>query len=406
MMLYISDMSTIVQASDDSIIQLHRQLEYIREISQPVFCSQQTVSREQLSIMIDTAFWASLRFNEGRTTRVCILVAAPGSLSTAAAFRTPVPYDESQIVKLAPAVKTGGCLLISAPIDGSLCIWGLWNSRNGPWEDSVLLELSEPGTVRVGLGVFKTFAVFHGRSIFMVEGSGLDLSIYLGQVLRRTFPADDFFEAQAVAREYSALVKLTEAIVEEGHGGTVLVVPRIGGEWQMSVAFAYQFDTPNTIVRDLIRSELDSQKRLGEVFQRLSASDLPPDLKALISNEIRQDKSDIRGAALYVASLAGVDGAIITTPDMSIVGFGAKITIAATSIPRVCMLRPEPGTQNLVLSPLEDIGGTRHQSAVRFVDANRDTVALVISQDRHLSVVSWDKASDSVAVVRNAEWWI
>jgi hypothetical protein len=399
-------MSAIVQADDDSIIQIHRQLEYSREISLPVFCSQQTVSAEQLSLLIDTAFWASLRFNEGRTTRVFILVAAPGSLSTAAAFTTPVPYDESQIVKLAPAVKTGGCLLVSALGDGSLCIWGLWNSRNGPWQDSVLLEVSEPGIVRIGLGVFKTFAVFHGRSISMVGGTGLDLSIYLGQVLQRTFPADDFFEAQAVARECSALVKLTEAIVEEGHGGTLLIVPRVGGEWLGSVVFAYKFDTPNTIVRDLIRSEIDSQKRQGEVFQRLSTAEIPPDLKALIGSEIRQDKSDIRGAAQYVASLAGVDGAIITTPDLAIVGFGAKITIAANSTPRACMLRPEPGTQNLVLSPLEDIGGTRHQSAVRFVDVNRDTAALVISQDRHLSVVSWDNAIDSVAVVRNAEWWI
>jgi hypothetical protein len=58
------------------------------------------------------------------------------------------------------------------------------------------------------------------------------------------------------------------------------------------------------------------------------------------------------------------------------------------------------------LSPLEDVGGTRHQSAARFTAANRDAVALVISQDRHLSVLSWDKALDAVAVVRNAEWWV
>ena len=101
-----------------------------------------------------------------------------------------------------------------------------------------------------------------------------------------------------------------------------------------------------------------------------------------------------------IASMAGVDGAIVVTSDLQLLGFGAKIAIESTAVPRVCMFQPQPGSQEVVPAPLEDLGGTRHQSAARFADANRDAVSLVISQDRHLSVI------ESVAVLRNAEWWL
>jgi hypothetical protein len=40
------------------------------------------------------------------------------------------------------------------------------------------------------------------------------------------------------------------------------------------------------------------------------------------------------------------------------------------------------------------------------VGANRDAVAVVISQDRHLSVFSWDDAMNAVVMLRRAEWWV
>ena len=42
-------------------------------------------------------------------------------------------------------------------------------------------------------------------------------------------------------------------------------------------------------------------------------------------------------------------------------------------------------SEEVVVSPLEALGGTRHQSAARFVATNHDAVALVISQDGHPS---------------------
>jgi hypothetical protein len=96
----------------------------------------------------------------------------------------------------------------------------------------------------------------------------------------------------------------------------------------------------------------------------------------------------------------------VVTRDLQVLGFGAKIVVRSDAAPQVCIFHQEPSKQERVLSPLEDLGGTRHQSAARFTAANKEAVALVISQDRHMSVMHWYEPIGSVAVVRNAEWWV
>jgi DNA integrity scanning protein DisA with diadenylate cyclase activity len=133
---------------------------------------------------------------------------------------------------------------------------------------------------------------------------------------------------------------------------------------------------------------------------------LSDQIKNAIIGSIGLRSGDIGRDVRATASLAKVDGAIVITRDLQLLGFGAKIVVAGNATPRVCVFRPEPGSQDVIPAALEDLGGTRHQSAARFVDANKEAVALVISQDRHMSAMQWDESIHSVAVLRNAEWWI
>jgi hypothetical protein len=96
--------------------------------------------------------------------------------------------------------------------------------------------------------------------------------------------------------------------------------------------------------------------------------------------------------------------AVIKREDLHIVegflGFGAKIT-AGCEPPKVYeawLL----GGQKIEPTELKNLSGTRHQSAARFAYAQEDAVALVISQDRRLSVVH-RCAPDSVLAVRDVE---
>jgi hypothetical protein len=400
-------MNRLFSPDDDSVGRIHDQLKHLANIGIPeVFRSGQLLTREQISLLLESVFWASLRADEGRTTRACVTVASHANFHDVLAFATPVVYEESQIAKLAPAVPRSGCLVVSVSTDG-LHIWGFGRSRPGSSLDTVTIEVSEPGIVRVDVGPFHPFAVLNGRSNPIIAGTRTNLAHYLQRVLQKAFPMNDFVESQAVWRECLVLAILAKMIVDYGHGGMLLIVHAETGSWMESLSpFAYKFVAPDTTIRDGIRRELSDMTAQGEMLQRLWQADMPADLKNQVTGAVAQrlwyNERDVQA----IASLAGVDGAIVMTRDLSVLGFGATIAVGGDTAPRVCMFRPEPGRQDVVLSPLEKLGGTRHQAAARFVGPHRDSVALVLSQDRHMSVVHWDETIDAVAVVRNTEWWI
>jgi hypothetical protein len=187
----------------------------------------------------------------------------------------------------------------------------------------------------------------------------------------------------------------------------ILIVPAESGAWTESLnPFAFRFAAPDTTLPDGIRRELNDAHAQGEMLQRLWQTDVPDALKNSVTGAIAQRPWYDERNARAVATLAGVDGAVVLTRGLYILGFGAKIAVGNEGAPRVSLFRPEPGSQEVVLEPLEKVGGTRHQSAVRFTATNKDAVAIVVSQDGHVSVVHWDDQIDAVAVVRNAEWWL
>jgi hypothetical protein len=359
-----------------------------------------------LAELVEAAFWAGLRFNEGRTTRVRIAVATPEkSYGAVVKLKAPVPYAESQIAALAPAVPASGGLVVSASSAG-LTIWGF--SRNWPVSpvDGITVELSEPGTVRIGVGPFRAFAVLNGRSDLVITAStSTHLAWYLQRILRKSFEAEDILEQQAVWRECLALVDLARVISADGHGGAVLIVPDETGTWEGTLdPFPYRFAPPDTTIRDVIRQELKDASAQGEAYQRLSDAAFPEELKSLaMSLPLAPTWGGMAAGIRAAASLAGVDGATVVTRDLRVLGFGAKIAVKDQVAPAIRKFQAPPGSGGMVV-PLEDLGGTRHQSAARFAAANPDAAVVVISQDRHISVMNWDVSISSVAVLRNAEW--
>jgi len=138
---------------------------------------------------------------------------------------------------------------------------------------------------------------------------------------------------------------------------------------------------------------------------RIWQPDVPEELRDLAAKvQPPHHTGDIKSAVGPIARFADVDGAIVVTKDLRVLGFGAKIAVDGAQ-PHVCMFKPEPGEQEIVPTPSEALGGTRHQSAAKFVERNKDSLALVISQDRRLSVAHWNQEIGMVAVVRDAQFW-
>jgi len=394
-----------LNASDDVLRRIYAQLEYLVTIGSRTPATGWTPRFEDLRSLIEVAFWASLRSNEERPTRVRIALTRRDLVPSAFALATAVDYDEAQVAKLAHVVSSHGSLLVSPETDG-LRIWGLTQTAPGSGIDDVTAEILAPGVVRINIRMFKPFAVFMGRSAFIVEGGPVHLPDYLGKALRKTLPADDIIALHQGWYECFALGTLAKLIVDQGHGGTILVVPDAAGDWLASIdPFAFKFSAPDNTAQEWIRQYLKENQSQGETVLRVSSSNLSDEDKMIVFLALSSRPWVPREAVQHVAPLANCDGAIVITADLRVLGFGAKITAREHAAATLCRLDPAPGPQELKPCPLEDFGGTRHQSAARFVSVHKDAVAIVVSQDRYMSVVHWSEQHNCVVAVQHAEWW-
>jgi hypothetical protein len=96
---------TLFSDSDENVLTILAQLDHLRKIQHPAFLVNSPVlSAQQIATFVETAYWSSLVANEGRTTSVRMAAVMRRSFAGLPQFSAPVPFDEGNIAKLAPAV--------------------------------------------------------------------------------------------------------------------------------------------------------------------------------------------------------------------------------------------------------------------------------------------------------------
>jgi hypothetical protein len=95
--------------------------------------------------------------------------------------------------------------------------------------------------------------------------------------------------------------------------------------------------------------------------------------------------------AHLVADLTRVDGAVLLTDSLEVLGFGAEIAGELPEVSRVARAHDlDAAVRTWVRT---DRVGTRHRSAYRLCQAVRDALALVVSQDGGLRFIRWHDQS-------------
>ncbi len=347
----------------------------------------QELSPEQASRALDVAFWASLGTNEGRPTRTRVLFAEPPLFPTPLCFADPVPYEPARVTRLAPAVPEGGCIGVSP---STMSIWGVNAVDPGSSLNALGIVIPMPGVLHVRIGPLRPFAVVSNGIAAVLADAALMLPERLRELLGKSLVGADIRKTQRAWRECLMLAALARRVLHRGSGGTLLVVPAGEGAWRRTIEIAHRFATPDASLHEAVAREL------GGEDARSFAPDMPEALKWQVVGSIPGHLSAEAAALRRVAPYANVDGAVIITRDLEVVGFGAKIV--STN-----------GTSHVIVdadeTSIEDIGGTRHQSAARFVGANRDCFAIVVSHDGHISLLHYDEPARAVRMVRNVEWW-
>jgi len=323
-------------------------------------------SLKVIEAAIDVAFWASLRREEGRSPKISLAYLPPILAGQPLVFEEQILLTPYVLTKLAPAVERSGIHLGIWDEDGELYVWG--TTRAIP-DCCFVLEVIEPGLLVVkhrrinGFGKFINVAVLKGDEIKIIDEQSKslpDCPAMLTSLL-------DFNSPAGWNDSVNVLVQLAASMRAHGHGGSLLVVPSGSEAWRDSIIHPITY--PVTPAFD--------------------------ELKLLMEQEVNERsvslwQEDVNRTVEGIAGLTAVDGATIINDRFELMAFGAKIGLSSNGFPVEEMMVTEPviGNNAIIIPPSQN-GGTRHLSAAQFVYDQRDSIALVSSQDGRFTIFAW-----------------
>jgi DNA integrity scanning protein DisA with diadenylate cyclase activity len=227
----------------------------------------------------------------------------------------------------------------------------------------------EPGLLVVkhkrfhGFGKFVNVAILKGDEIKVIDeqtGAMPDCPKLLSTLVGLN--SDEAWNSSV-----NVLIQLATSMRAHNRGGTLLVVPSGKDQWRNSITYPVSYPV------------IPTQSKLSELIRK----------DDMIKTQIAW-QAELAREVDGVAGLTAIDGATIINDEYELIAFGAKIRRAdnSSTIEEMIITEPIIGGKALVIHPTQ-IGGTRHLSAAQFVFDQRDTIALVASQDGRFTIFGW-----------------
>ncbi len=314
--------------------------------------------------MITSAFWASLRREEGHVPKISIAWLPPEGSIRPLQFNPRVRLEADLLARIAPAVESHGIHLGVWSYDNELYVWGV--TLTVPmW--CFVLEVVGPGLLVVKYRrdepsiKFANIAVLEGADVkFITPQSSMmsEAPPALGSLLA-------FYSSAGRNDSDSILVRIAIAMRAHGRGGSLLVVPGNTNEW------------------------------LSSIIQPMKYPVIPPhpDIATFLQQSEGSPEAShitLQSAVEAIAGLTAVDGATVISDHFEPLAFGAKIMTrdSGQRVDRVLLTEPIEGVRDVLVDPAV-LGGTRHLSAAQFAHDQRNAIALVASQDGRFTVFAW-----------------
>lgn len=330
-----------------------------------------------IEAIIDAAFWASIRKEEGHSPKISLAFLPPLQAGNPLLFKQRMPLNPATVVKIAPGIERAGIHLGIWMDDEGLYIWGTTTSIPN---FCFVLDVSEPALLVIkhrriyGFGKFTNIAVLKGDQIKIVDVDTArlpDCPPMLLSLLDLTAPS---YWNDTV----NVLIQLAVSMRAHQRGGTLLVVPNGKSSWLQSIIKPIQYAIQPAFggLSNLLRQD---RKEASQIFWQTA----------------------LRREVEHLAGLTAVDGATIISADYELLAFGAKIGRAKGKdlVEELSFVEPIAGGGAVLLHPAK-VGGTRHLSAAQFIHDQNDAIALVASQDGHFTIYSWATSQNRVQAHR------
>jgi hypothetical protein len=384
-----------------------------------------------LERLLSTCYQASLLHEEGRPVTFRVALAEPESFTALGGapdgFHRLVlsrfrPFDRHELRRLAPAAGFQRSLIgVRFRDDGEFEVWGLVHT--GPrWLQAVrggrraaqsippilMVAVTGPGRVLVSKGT-RTVAALAGGTLADVA-TDVFAAPWLASLFADLHRAqwDEHAAIPVLSSEpYGSLEpafgrKLAEHVLRRivatirgaRHGGTLILLPAgsaralcADGRY-LTLKYPFRDEEPRRRIFSLtvrIMSELARLHPLSqaETVPRVGWAEYEASEDAKL---IALDEALFEVAHL-VAMLADVDGAVVMTDQLEILGFGAEISGALPEVDSVDRSLDLHGTRRV--EEHTDRVGTRHRSAYRLCAKLHHALVVVVSQDGGVRFVRW-----------------
>jgi len=377
--------------------------------------------------LLDIAYFASLRTEEGRFIRGSLTYADPTSPDFNPPLRrradypsfTAFPRQErltvEMFVKLSRAIDNwSGAIAVYGTKTTNLFVWGVVDQRvheNIRIHREGIQGFSNPGILTVTMEGVGAISVTHGdlflcalrqNQIVTRENDVLTTQV-LGDRILPLFSTvasqialllgDNQKLSDILASLFSewsnAIARICIGLRRNGTGGSLLITPSpIMPLLDIVHPFPYRRLYESMILKVLDKRYLRKmQEKLREV---LSEKTVPSKLviEVALSEADEADRTDeLTGAVKIVTSIASADGVVLLNPTLSVDAFGVKIRAgrnAVTVYDGAEFMQRGTGAKKIDVSNL----GTRHGSMLRYCRADKKAVGIVVSQDGHVRMIA------------------
>ena len=386
--------------------------------------------RVALEQLISTCYQVSMMREEDRPVTLRLIVVEPelfppdqgppkGFLRVL--FSSPRSFNEYELRRLSPAVDFERSLVAVAPHpDKGFEIWGLVNSgirwlqeerggnkKTNQLPDTFVVHVTGPGMLTICRGLKIIVTLNSGRlldstanafqskwmnKLFAEERENL---LQMHEEFRASvlYPVAKIQDEFIDRLQFQLLKRVISVTRMSRHGGTFIIFPgtnppELAGE-SPHIQIKYRFLKDEGIQRQrnlMIRTIRLATTALGDINEPDKIVTWKDYVELRHESAVYDLEEALYEQAQFVASLASVDGAVITTARGAI-GFGGMIVGSLDKLTEVAIANDVEGKM-VTLAKIEGYG-SRHRSVYHLCNAIHQVMAIVVSQDGNVQLAKW-----------------